>query len=90
METNNTFESNTTLDTNADTILETVDTGNYMLADTDEFAEDDKDYEFPLMQNVHRENIQSTNLNRKKERKEEMRLKKRRIMRLIQGSENIL
>ena len=55
LETNNTFESNTTLDTNVDTMLEIVDTGNYVLADTDEFAEDDEDYEFPIMQNVHRE-----------------------------------
>ena len=46
LETNNTFESNTTLDTNVDTMLEIVDTGNYVLADTDEFAEDDEDYEF--------------------------------------------
>ena len=47
LETNNMFQSNTTLDTNVDTSLGTVDTGNYVLADTDEFAEDDKDYEFP-------------------------------------------
>ena len=50
-----TLETNTTLDTNVDTTLETVETGNYASADTDEFAEDDEDYEFPLTQNVHRE-----------------------------------
>ena len=55
LETNNMLESNTTLDTNVDTTLETVETGNYASADTDEFTEDDEDYEFPLTQNVHRE-----------------------------------
>ena len=55
LETNNTLESNTTLDTHVDTTLETAETGNYTSADTDEFAKDDEDYEFPLTQNVHRE-----------------------------------